>query len=644
MTEQQPPPPLLPELQRHLKDLEDASCPIETKLFDKFETQLTGQLPQPLLESLIVQLSSLLPTIQQDPTPLNNLIIKLTEAFTFSDVTSLKPSVDFVAGLQVSAQSFNILTLTLLRKAALSASDTAIVAGKPEVVGALIDLWLCTTDVGIVQKAEEVLWELLETDFNGSSPSIQQSDFVGTLGGSGGGQGLMWRRVFKDRDIYGRFFSACSPKSGGPLGKREKTLAQARLLDMIPRLANLDWSSLQSQHPDIERQHGLKQGDGLLEFAAVHMVDTKDDVLMHLALIDFYSALLRSCAEDQSLSSSVVSLESTQTISPPLNFMISRGLHARTSAFYLNPDSPKHDPLDVSFLSSRSANYLSVYASCFPSHLLRVPAADPVSVEHILLRLSQELDISPAKWAHGASPAYTLHLLASLPRVALLPQRTSPRYETVILKVPSKPANPDALHTLATIFNRQTTDTEAAAARALYALYISNDPYFYSNLVTYAETIALKDNALAALDLISAIITAKWEPLPTSQPNTTARFTLPTESELTSLLPQTTPPPPASGIIAILTSPAQQHILPYLLKPAQTFTNLVGGRGDAESAAYKIAVAKYDALKLLHTELKGLSNEIEGLQDVLAAVENRVAEGAWSVGGEVGGRIGTLEL
>ncbi|KAI9747242.1 MAG: hypothetical protein M1835_002173, partial [Candelina submexicana] len=498
MDQEQPAPALVPELQKHLKDLEGSSHPIDTRLFDKFEAQLTGQLlPQPLLESLIVQLSTLLPIIQQDPAPLNSLIIKLTDAFTFSDVLDLKPPVDFLAGLQVSAQPFNILTLTLLRKAALRAGDAAIVAGKPELVGALIDLWLCTADVGVAQKADEVLWELLRVDYSGLSSSIDHSGFSGTLGGNAGGQGLMWRRLFKDQDIYGKLFSICNLKAGDSLGKREKTLAQARLLDIIPRIASLDWTSLRSQNADIERQNGLHEEEGLLDFAAVYMVDTKDDVLMHLALVDFYSALLRSCAEDQSLSSSVASLGSTQTISPPLDFMVSSGLHARTSAYYLDPDNPEHDPLDVSFLSSRSANYLSVYASCFPSHLLRVPAEGPVSMERILLRLSQELDISPGKWAHGASPAYTLHLLASIPRMALLPQRSSPRNESVILKIPCKPANPDALHTLATIFNGQATGAEAAAARALHALYISNNPNFYSNLVAHAETIALKDSALA---------------------------------------------------------------------------------------------------------------------------------------------------
>lgn len=170
MTEQPAPPPLLPELQKHLKDLEDPSRPIEIRLFDRFEAQLTGRLPQPLLESLIVQLSSLLPIIQQDPSPLNRLIVKLTETFSFTDVLSLKPPVDFFAGLQVTAQPFNILTLRLLRKAALSASDAAIVAGKPEVVDALVELWLCTEDVGVAQKADEVLWELLKVDYSGLVP------------------------------------------------------------------------------------------------------------------------------------------------------------------------------------------------------------------------------------------------------------------------------------------------------------------------------------------------------------------------------------------------------------------------------------------------------------------------------------------
>ena len=72
----------------------------------------------------------------------------------------------------------------------------------------------------------------------------------------------------------------------------------------------------------------------------------------------------------------------------------------------------------------------------------------------------------------------------------------------------------------------------------------------------------------------------------------------------------------------------------------------MGGRGDAESAAYKIASGKFDALKALHSRLMVQVEQHpgEGYEDILATLSKRLAEDPLSREGEVGGRIGTLEL
>ena len=81
------------------------------------------------------------------------------------------------------------------------------------------------------------------------------------------------------------------------------------------------------------------------------------------------------------------------------------------------------------------------------------------------------------------------------------------------------------------------------------------------------------------------------------------------------------------------------------MKPAQTFSNLVGGgRGDVESAAYRVAVAKHDVLALLHQELKGWMGAHPDARDMVATVGRRVAQGPMGGTSEVGGRIGTMEL
>lgn len=79
-------------------------------------------------------------------------------------------------------------------------------------------------------------------------------------------------------------------------------------------------------------------------------------------------------------------------------------------------------------------------------------------------------------------------------------------------------------------------------------------------------------------------------------------------------------------------------MLPYLLKPATTFSNLVGGRGDAESAAYKVAMAKFDVLKAVGQRLR----EGNAGHSVDAMVRRRIAEGPWGTESGAGSRIGTI--
>lgn len=103
---------------------------------------------------------------------------------------------------------------------------------------------------------------------------------------------------------------------------------------------------------------------------------------------------------------------------------------------------------------------------------------------------------------------------------------------------------------------------------------------------------------------------------------------------------------PTTGSLAILTPPSLEYTLPYLLKPTQTFANLVGGRGDSESSAYKVATAKFDALKALHDTLSRqvIDTPDSGLEDIIGTLSKRLAEGPFSKEGEVGGRIATLDM
>ncbi|MCJ1303830.1 hypothetical protein MMC08_006641 [Hypocenomyce scalaris] len=620
-------------------------------------------------DTIIYALSQLLPTLQQDPSPATALIEILVRSpsYTFSDVLAIKPPVDFVAGLSAPSPPINSVALTLLGKATKEPSDAAIVAGKPDVVAALVKLWLCTSDTAVAQQAAKVLRCLLEVDFAprilGEAHDIQA--MTEDTSWEPLGQGLMWRRVFDDRDIYGSIFAICSLSTAGQAGqpsKRDKTIAQARLLEFLIAFPPSVTDAYSKSHcPDIEAAYGVRNG-GLLDFAAVHMVDYKDDVLMHMTLIDFFAGLLRKYNGDVlSRNSQYASMVQTPHSSPTLDFLVSRGLHSRSMSFYLEPS--KHDSLDLTYLYSRSANYISIYCTQYPTHLLNTsPSVSDAILARLLLVLSRVLT---GHWAHDKAPKHDLHVLASLPRAALLPQTVG---SSPLFLIPTRYPNADALHTLAAVFHgpsekdrlsgfappKTSPDQpdpdifvkEREAARVLYFLYLKHQPYLWTQVVSAAETVALKDNALAAIDLMSAVIGANWRPLLQEPPeaSTHSRYPLPTESELSLWCDSPNQQLPPSGVLAILASPAFEDVLPYLLRPAQTFSNLVGGRGDTESAAYRVAVAKHDALILLHKKLKGVAQDVNGLQNFVAAVGRRVAQGPMGGSSEVGGRIGTMEL
>lgn len=562
-------------------------------------------------DTLLNQLSDLLPTLQQDPSPVTNLInvLILPPKYDFARVLTIQPPVDFTAGFSSSLPPINLTTLSLLEKATYRKSDIDIVAGKADVVAALIKLWLCTSDTAVAGRAHAVIVGLLLAE-----------EEENTMNDSGiMDEGLMWRRLLRDRDIYGSIFSICSLTTAGqegPLSRKEKSVSQARLLDM---LLKIDSNAVRrSQIPEIERKFGVNNG-GLLHFAAIYMVDYQDDVLMHMTLIEFYAKYLGT----------------GHTYA--LDFLRGNGLHTRSMAYYLEPE--KQYSLDLTYLYGSSAKYLSTYCSTHPQDLLSSPTAG-----HILSRVTQSLaNTSLSQWAQGKVPKHDLHVLASLPRVALIPRTDA---SSPLFSIRVKPANSDAFAALAQILHGPSHGNrpeEQAAARALYYLEMEHFPDFWIRIVDSANTVALKESALLAISLIEAVITANWSPLPDNERSGSTIFQLPSERELASKchaesLPQ-------SGIEAIMTQPALGIVIPYLMRPAQTFSSLVGGgRGDVESAVYQIAAAKHDVLKVLYQKLKKwVETRGEG-HEMVGAVGARVAQGPMGGTSEVGGRVGTMEL
>lgn len=352
-------------------------------------------------DGLIAQLAELLPKLQQDPTPITHLIEYLIRpsAFTFSRVLAIKPAIDFVAGLSAPLPSINLITLRLLSKASSNKSDSDIIAGQPNIVAALVRLWLRSVDTAVAQMALQTLLGLLTVGGEGLS-NRQLID-----------ENLMWRRLFRDRDVYGSIFALCSLKTvgqDGQLSKRDKTSAQARLLDI---LLEIDSEPVRrSQFPDIERMYGVTDG-GLLNFATLHMIDFTDDIVMHLTLINFFAEFLRSPSP---MSDS----------SKALDFLVETGLHFRTVSYYIEPS--KHDLLDLTFLYGPSARYVSAYASRCPSHLLGQSSL----LESILGRLSMVFEgLTLISTSQAELYKHDLQVLVSLPQAAL---RTRPQLEIIV--------------------------------------------------------------------------------------------------------------------------------------------------------------------------------------------------------------------
>ncbi|KAG9685352.1 hypothetical protein KCU95_g12381, partial [Aureobasidium melanogenum] len=638
---------LFGRLQAHLGQLEEdpVNTDIDERLFESCSLTLAPGISKKDSTTLISQLSRILPVLQKDPTQPIQFLVLLLEPLTYPDVLGLNAAVDFVGGLHVAATPYNRLMLALLNKAAGNATDAATIAAQPEVVTALVNLWLCTGDAGIAKQASDVLLALLKVD-HAVPPGAGDEQSL-----PGHSQGLMWKRVFGDQDVYALIFSVCSLKhtEGVVLSGSQRTLAQARLLEWLPEVGAINWNAItHAHHPEVEQRFTDGRGEGMLYFAAACMVDTAGDVLMHRCLVEFYATLLQTITPTESAAS--------PHSSAALDFLVQHKLHEKAMAFYLDPSNPRHDPLDVQFLYAPSANYVAAYASSYPSHFLASSLKSTLNK-----RLQSSLDLSPSRWAHAESPKHDLHILASMPRSSLLPINNNWSSSPLSL-LPSKSTNADVLATLATIFHGPskqeiinyppssplmntthdaTWKSEARAAYALYYLYLNHNPLLFSDLVHHASIIALREVALAAISLIRSIATANWLPLTPSS--------VPTTTELRAALPSTSLAEQPKGFLAILSPPSLEYCLPYLLSPSQTFSNLVGGVGDSENSAYRVAMSKFECLKEVYNRLKVFCEEggEEGREweDVVKTLRKKVDEGPFGTrGGEVGGRIATMEL
>ena len=592
---------------------------------------------------LLNLLSEMLPVLQQDPSPATGLVRNLIDVpeISFQRVLEIVPKIDFVAGLRSESSAVNSITVELLQKAKNDNGDLGVLASMGEVVQLLVQQLLLTEDLKLHMKLQDYLEDILVRP-GYSSP-------------------LMWRRILGDRNIYHNFFSICSltPRlptnerdcirlpqylNGKELVEKKRTIAQSRLLALIAKID--DPRIRQSHHLSIEKAYGSKN---LLDFAVNRMVDHERDLMMHLVLIEFFSFWLRESAWHEQTFSDEARRFSQIDVSPALYYMQASGLHARTASYYHSPTDTKS--FDSRTLYSQAARYLETYFFLHPQHALEKL---PHLLSRTLVRISMALQ-DAASADFELRPPNDLRLLVALPRAALLLQEQHRPGETpVYLQIPRTPNSATVFETLASLFDgRHTFNVREmghdypqvthpkgpAAARALYFLYLKGDPLFWNRVVQAAETLALKEAAVAANNLIRSFIDAEWEIISDdSFSNNGAEpvYYVKSEQHLSDICGGPLPP---SSILAILSSPALETVIPYLLRPAQTPMNLgIGGKGDTLNTVNDVAAVRFEALFNLHQKLSEYVRTRggdPGWEHILGKMKMRIDQGRW--GGTNGG-------
>lgn len=238
--------------------------------------------------------------------------------------------------------------MTILHKATASPNEVAQLADMQDVIKAFVRTWLGSSEVGVGEKGVTVLGDLLDVDCEQDPPprpprrshqlEARLPSWYDLVVRKEKGSGKLWKRIFEDREVYTLLLNMLAGRHEdtniiNPLDEAEKkekqiqlTLAQGRVLRILPRLAALDLAKVAKseitaptpayyatggamneaknidemddddrewaeEFPPLAVPAPPKPGQGLLQFAALKMVD-RNDMLMHLSQIDFFEAFV----------------------------------------------------------------------------------------------------------------------------------------------------------------------------------------------------------------------------------------------------------------------------------------------------------------------------------------------------------------
>ncbi|KIX93732.1 uncharacterized protein Z520_10638 [Fonsecaea multimorphosa CBS 102226] len=290
---------LFPEVFAHLAAVEaQPALPLDEELLKRAERNLTPTSPKDLLWRVLGTGEELLQTLQQDPRPLTRLLERVISLLPFDELRSTISAEKLQEGLTSPSVAIQLLCLAYLRKAADSPSGASFVATSSSLVQCQFTIWLSSESAEVAERSLEVIEALLAVDSENSTTVLS----AGRSFSEAQGQGLLWRRVFHDPDVYMILFEWTSLTKSKRDVKTKKgmqlvTISQARLFDFIARVAPYDWNAVTtSSLAHIEAQFlrdngGSEPYGGILRYAASHMID-KEDILMEVLRQDFFVKLL----------------------------------------------------------------------------------------------------------------------------------------------------------------------------------------------------------------------------------------------------------------------------------------------------------------------------------------------------------------
>ncbi|KAH6889181.1 hypothetical protein B0T10DRAFT_48178 [Thelonectria olida] len=290
----------LDDLKAHLQEV--SSQPnaklLDGSLIERVYLQLNERNVLPVTEVLLSPVADILFRTNQDARPLIALARKLIVPLTFSQLRELAGPDELMIALGSEWPGANLLALEILSSAGRNAAKVAVLRDHPEVTRQMMSLCLNSEDVSVSQTAMRVLRTLLEANHESVRPNGVHHH---AANGNDGPADLpfdnvLWRQLFSDEQGLLTILDSCHATSANTAEDMKRiTTAQGRLLEFLPQLIHVNPDAISTaRFPEryrLTQETSLPGGYGVLQWAALEMIDRTDE-LMYRQLLDFWRALI----------------------------------------------------------------------------------------------------------------------------------------------------------------------------------------------------------------------------------------------------------------------------------------------------------------------------------------------------------------